>query len=263
MNNQFFQISHTALVIISGLVLAQGFFALQPALDLGKTIILSAIKGAVQLTLLATVLTWIFAHPTWYAQALVITIMVFVAVRTILKRMNNHFPNKKRSVTLSLCLSVFPVALVGVALIQPNFWKYPSLFLPLFGMILGNSMNGIALGIERFMEEIKTSRLGLINQLSLGATPQEATAEAFRKSLRAATTPILNTMSVVGIVSLPGMMSGQILAGGSPLEASKYQIYIIFLVFLSVFIGSLMGMMMARNKIMGPSSRYFYSWKAR
>ncbi|OFZ16522.1 MAG: hypothetical protein A2X86_12050 [Bdellovibrionales bacterium GWA2_49_15] len=262
MNNQFFQISPVALTIVSGLVLAQGLFALRPELDLGKTIISSAIKGAVQLALIATVLIWIFAHPSWYAQALVVSIMVFVAVRTILRRMKNHFPSKTSSVTFSLCLSVFPVALMGVSLIQPHFWQYPSLFLPLFGMILGNSMNGVALGIERFMEEIKISRLGLINQLSLGATPQEATAEAFRKSLKAATTPILNTMSVVGIVSLPGMMSGQILAGGSPLEASKYQIYIIFLVFMSVFIGSLLGMAMARNKIMGPSSRSFYTWKA-
>lgn len=263
MGNHFFQISPVSLAIVSALVLAQGILALRPAMDIGKTIISSAIKGAVQLALLATVLTWIFAHPYWYAQALIVTVMVFVAVRTIVKRLSNNFSHKTSSVTFSLCWSVFPVAFMGVALIHPNFWQYPSLFLPLFGMILGNSMNGIALGMERFMEEIKISRLNLITLLSLGADPQEATADAFRKSLKAATTPILNTMSVVGVVSLPGMMSGQILAGGSPLEASKYQIYIIFLVFLSVFIGSLIGMVMARNKIMGPSSRYFYAWKGK
>jgi putative ABC transport system permease protein len=98
----------------------------------------------------------------------------------------------------------------------------------MLGMILGNTLTGISLGLERFMEGLVTNRNGIETLLALGATRWEATHREVQTAVKTGMIPTINSMMVMGLVSLPGMMTGQILAGASPIDAVRYQIVIVF-----------------------------------
>jgi putative ABC transport system permease protein len=101
--------------------------------------------------------------------------------------------------------------------------------IPLFGMIVGNAMNGAALAAERLTSEMELRRGEVEAYLALGASPGRASAEPVRRALVAALIPAVNGLMVVGLVALPGMMTGQILAGSSPTLAVRYQIMVAFM----------------------------------
>ncbi|QDV37217.1 ABC transporter permease [Tautonia plasticadhaerens] len=105
-------------------------------------------------------------------------------------------------------------------------WYEPSVVIPLMGMILGNSINGVALAAERFDAELRSEADLVERRLALGATGRQASAPAFRAAVAAGLTPTINGMMVAGVVAIPGMMTGQLLAGASPGTAFRYQILI-------------------------------------
>jgi putative ABC transport system permease protein len=117
-----------------------------------------------------------------------------------------------------------------VFVIRPDPWYTPQYTIPLLGMLLGNTMNGIALGMDRLVQTAWQQRSVIEQRLMLGQTAIEAIRDIRSDSIRAGMIPIINSMATAGIVSLPGMMTGQILAGSPPVEAVKYQILIMFLV---------------------------------
>ncbi len=114
--------------------------------------------------------------------------------------------------------------------IQPDPWWTPRFALPLFGMILGNTMTGVSLGLDTLNSSVHRERTAIEAQLALGATRWSATAPFVRRALRSGFMPIINAMAATGVVSLPGMMTGQILSGVDPTEAVKYQLLIMFLI---------------------------------
>jgi len=97
-------------------------------------------------------------------------------------------------------------------------------------MILGNTMTGIALGLDRLLTSIGRERSAIESRLALGHTIKEAMSGVLRNAIRSGLIPIINSMSAIGLVSIPGMMTGQILAGIEPMEAVKYQLLIMFLI---------------------------------
>jgi putative ABC transport system permease protein len=97
-------------------------------------------------------------------------------------------------------------------------------------MMLGNTMNGVALGLERLTSSVTQQRRVIEARLIQGAPWCEAISLIRRDSMRVGMVPMLNAMAAAGVVSLPGMMTGQILAGADPMEAVKYQILIMFLI---------------------------------
>ena len=107
-------------------------------------------------------------------------------------------------------------------------------------MVLGNTLNGISLGLERFLDSLSVRRKEVEMLLSLGATSWEAANELIRDALRTSMIPTLNSMLVMGVVSLPGMMTGQILAGISPGEAVRYQIIVVFILAAAAALGSIL-----------------------
>ena len=106
----------------------------------------------------------------------------------------------------------------------------PRYAIPLLGMVLGNTMTGVSLGLNGLATGLVTRRAGVEARLMLGASRHEALRPVVRAALRNAMMPIINAMSASGVVSLPGMMTGQILGGVAPSEAVKYQILIMFLI---------------------------------
>jgi putative ABC transport system permease protein len=113
--------------------------------------------------------------------------------------------------------------------LQPPSWYDPQYLIPLAGIVLGNAMNGAAIAGERLVSTLNSSQLEIETHLSLGATPQQAVAQYRREAIKAGLIPTINTMMVVGLVTLPGIMTGQLLSGVNPLVAAAYQAVIIFM----------------------------------
>ena len=117
-------------------------------------------------------------------------------------------------------------------------WYQPQYAVPLLGMVLGNILNGITLGLNSFTESLVNRRDYIESMLALGATRWEAALEPVREAIKTGMTPIINAMMIVGLVSLPGMMTGQLVSGMDPMHAIKYQIVIMFLIAAATALGT-------------------------
>ncbi|MBC8412455.1 ABC transporter permease, partial [bacterium] len=136
---------------------------------------------------------------------------------------------------------------IMTVIIQVEPWYMPVYFIPIGGMIIGNSMNALSISIDNWFEGIKKDRFKIEQYLALGGTPSESTAINFREALRAGMIPSINAMMSVGIVSIPGMMTGQMLAGIDPMIAIKYQIVIMLLLVGSTAFSAILALHIVRQ----------------
>jgi len=134
-------------------------------------------------------------------------------------------------------------------IVRPQPWHSPHVVIPLLGMVLGNSLTGISLGLDRFLSELRNRRGEVETLLTLGATRWESCRDIFAGATRTAMIPILNTMSVAGIVSIPGMMTGQLLAGAPPIQAVQYQIMIMFVIAAAIALGVVIALAMTYRRV--------------
>lgn len=240
MNNATIPISNFQLAFTVILVLATGGISSLLKLGLLKSLLWGTIRTFVQLTLVGYVLTFVFQlNNIWLVAALLI-IMCVIASRTAVKRTPNvpSYPSKLAFV--SLFASTFLVGSVVTGLIiSPTPWYSARIVIPIFGMILGNSMNGIALSLDRLYSEARAHAAEIEAMLTFGATPWEAIRDSVREAVRAGMMPTINSLMVVGLVSLPGMMTGQILGGADPHQAVRYQIVVMLMITSAVAIGCL------------------------
>lgn len=207
-------------------------------LGLGKQIVTSALRMVVQLSLLGLVLKQIFALASFPPVMLLAAAMTIIAGLSSVSRIENRYPSIHLTAIISVWASSWLVTAVMItAIVRPTPWYAPQIVIPLLGMVLGNSLTGISLAMDRFVSELKNRRGEVEMQLAIGATRWEATREILAASARTAMVPILNTMSVAGIVSIPGMMTGQLLAGAPPIQAVQYQIMIMFVIAAAIAIG--------------------------
>jgi putative ABC transport system permease protein len=123
----------------------------------------------------------------------------------------------------------------------------PVYFIPIGGMIIGNSMNSIAIAMNSWFEGLKKERERVELFLYLGATPEESSAENFKSSVKSGMIPSINALMSVGVVSIPGMMTGQILAGTDPMIAIKYQIVIMLLLVGSTALSTVFALHIVRR----------------
>ena len=128
--------------------------------------------------------------------------------------------------------SAFTLGYVILLIIQPERWYEPQYLIPLAGMLFGNAMNGASLAGDRLVSAINRNRLEIETHLSLGATSKQAIFSYQREAIRTGLIPTLNNMVVIGLVSLPGMFTGQVLGGSNPRDAASYQILILFAIVL-------------------------------
>lgn len=181
----------------------------------------------VQLWLLGIVLKAIFTTNSPWVVLLTASFMLAVAAHTVGARQARDRWLIRAEALLAMGIGVAITMAVSVSLaLHLRPWYHASTFIPLLGMILGNSVTGVSLAAERLASDLKADRDLVELRLSLGATARQAAMPSLRSAARAALTPILNNMSIAGIVSIPGMTTGQILAGADVLEAVRYQIMI-------------------------------------
>lgn len=191
-----------------------------------KMILIASMRMTIQLTLMGYILVYVFNNPAWWLTLLMISIMLAFAIYNALKRVKLTMSKElKKLVALSMIIGYMITAAVFILLVlQVRPWFNPQYFIPISGMIIGNSMTGIALGANRLCTNMLNHRERIENSLMLGATCKDATFEDVNDAFDSAILPTMNNMMTMGIVSLPGMMTGQILSGTFPLTAIKYQI---------------------------------------
>jgi putative ABC transport system permease protein len=227
------QLTPTDLALASGLVLALAATSRVMRLGLGGRVLIAAVRTTIQLLLVGLVLKALFTHvhPLW--MALIAAVMLAVAAYEVRARQTRRF----RGVWgfgiggVSMFVSSFAVTLLALLVfVQPDPWYAPRYAIPLLGMMTGNTMTGIALGLNHLAHGAHSGKRAIEAQLALGATAAEAIAEPRREAIRTGLIPMLNAMAAAGLVSLPGMMTGQILAGNAPTEAVRYQVLIMFMI---------------------------------
>jgi putative ABC transport system permease protein len=145
------------------------------------------------------------------------------------------------------------LALTVIIGVEP--WYQPQYLIPLLGMLLGNTMSGIAIALDSLTRQAWDSRGRIEARLLAGGTWDEAIEEVRRDALRSGLIPIINAMATAGLVSLPGMMTGQILAGSPPMEAAKYQLLIMFLIAAGTGLGSMAAVWIGSRRLFDDRQR--------
>jgi putative ABC transport system permease protein len=221
------------LALAALLLLGVAALSLALQLRIERKLLLAGLRCALQLALVGLVLTKLFelVSPLWTGLAALA--MILFAGREIMARQERGFHalwaygiGTSAMLTAAALVTVFALT----TQVKPDPWYDPRYALPLLGMILGNTMTGIALGLQRLTEGARQQRAGIEALLCLGATRRSALLPVTRQALTTALMPIINSLAATGLVSLPGMMTGQILAGVAPLEAVKYQLMIMFMI---------------------------------
>lgn len=219
------------LAMASSLVLINAGLSLLINAGLARTLLVAGVRVVVQLLLVGVVLKTVFAlHSPWLV-ALVMLAMFASAGHEIVSRQDHRFSGLWRfglgaGTTLLATLLVTAFALL---LLRPDPWFEPQVSIPLVGILLGSVMNGVSISLNAFNNALVRERASIEAQLALGASRYAALKPMQRSALRSGMIPIINQMSAAGIITLPGMMTGQILAGLAPLEAAKYQIFTLLL----------------------------------
>lgn len=229
--NELIQLMPADLVFLLGMMGAAIALSRWQRLELEGQLLLAAGRTILQLLVIGYVIALIFSLKNPLAVLGFIGIMIAIASIVARNRMGQKIKGLLPLVGGSLVVSsALTLSYVLTLIIQPQTWYDPQYLIPLTGMILGNAMNSASLAGERLGSTIEQNRLTVETHLSLGATPKQAIASYQKEAIRAALIPTLNQMMVVGLVSLPGMFTGQVLAGGDPLNAASYQILILFMI---------------------------------
>lgn len=227
------------LALVYGLILmAIGFDRLLQA-GLGKDLFWSSVRMFVQLMAIGYLLHLIFALQSAWMVLLLLLVMGVFAVQTIAGRVKLKIPRFYQVVGTSIILGCGLMTFFLTSLIIGlTPWFDPRYLIPLAGMVIGNSMTGASLAAERLAAEMQERRDEIEAVLCLGGSSKDAVRSAIRASYRAALLPSLNAMAAMGLVFLPGMMTGQILSGTEPIIAVKYQIAIMCVITGSVALTS-------------------------
>lgn len=244
------QIGPWQLVLALGFVLLAGVASIRLRLGLGRDIVWGTVRTFAQLFLMGYVLVYIFRLDIPLLVLAVFSGMIFFAARIVAGRVKNKGPKVFGPVFLSMILSYMVVTFLVVAVVvQADPWWQPSYFIPLGGMVVGNSMNAMALALERLFSDVSARRNEIEAMLSLGANHREATSGIFASAVSAGMIPSINSMMGVGVVFIPGMMTGQILAGADPLISIKYQIVVMLMLVGATTLSSVIGVHLARRRL--------------
>jgi putative ABC transport system permease protein len=229
-------------VAISGaLVAVAGVVSLLLRLGLEKKLAIAATRTVVQLALIGYALGWVFEVGHWWSIPIVLLVMFAVASRAAVKRSSRSVRGLTALAFGALVASgMVTIVTVTVAVIRVEPWYTPQYLIPLLGMVLGNGLTGISLCVDQMLQSFDERRDVVEMELALGASRWEAARNPLAGAVRRGMIPIINSMMVVGIVSLPGMMTGQIIAGQVPTEAVKYQIMVMFMIAGGTSMGSIL-----------------------
>lgn len=254
MKSPYLVISYGQVGLAALLILINLGLSVYLKLGLTRSLLIATCRVVVQLLLVGYVLEWLFQqqHPgITLAIALVMSVIAGVsAVGRTKRKFVGIYGNSVLSILVAAGL-VTQLSLDGIIRVNP--WYDPQYLIPMLGMVLGNILNGISLGLDRFVEGLVEQQAEIEMLLTHGATRWEACHRQIQEAMRTGMIPITNSMMVMGLVSLPGMMTGQILAGANPIDAVRYQIVIVFMIASATSLGTLFVILLAFFRLMSPS----------
>lgn len=228
-------ISITSLFISSSLVLVTLFFSYWQKLKLEKEVIIGVIRAVVQLIIVGYVLEYIFGLKSPVFTTLLLIFMIFNAAYNAAKRGNDV----KNGFYISfLSISIGTIATLTILVASKTIEYEPYQIIPVSGMIIGNAMVALGLCYRQIASDFKNKRDEVETKLSLGADILPSSIDIIRNCIKTGMLPTIDSAKTLGIVSLPGMMTGLILAGSSPMEAIKYQIMVTFMLLSTSSIAS-------------------------
>jgi putative ABC transport system permease protein len=219
------------LAIAALLIVLNALISLVLNLGLARALLIAGVRAVVQLLLIGLVLKTVFALDSPTLVGAVTVAMFATASYEVMSRQERSFSGAwgLGVGTGTMMLATLFVTAFALLLLRPAPWYAPQLIIPLVGIVLGSVMNGVSISLNAFNSGVARERAAIEARLALGATRFAACKPMQRRALKSGLIPIINQMSAAGIITLPGMMTGQVLAGMAPFEAAKYQILILFL----------------------------------
>ena len=228
-SSTYIQLDWVSMMAGSALILLTIAISFWRGLGAEKDLFIASVRCAGQLLVMGLVLRYLFRLREWYLVIGVLVLMTGFAAWESYRRVRE--PVAGTLWVISAC--VFVATLISVSylthvVVRVRVWYDPQYLIPLAGMILGQAVNGAAIAAERLTQSIRDNVGDIETYLALGATPRRACRKHLRDAVHAGLIPTVTAMMVAGIVKLPGMMTGQILAGADPFDATLYQIVIFF-----------------------------------
>lgn len=257
MNGGVVDIGYVELFAAAALMCVAGLVSWKLELGQTKRIVVSSIRAFVQLLAAGFVLTYLFQYQTWWIVLLALCAMVIAATQIATSRVKSSVRGLQPAVFVALFVSSIAVGLVVVeGVIHADPWYNARQLIPIAGMIIGNAMSATAVAIDRLFSDLDSRSNEMLMLVSLGASPKEAALPSIKTAIGAGMTPVLATMSAAGIVTIPGMMSGQILAGADPLAAAKYQIIVMLMLSAANTIAIVLACFLTYRKRFSPDGYY-------
>ena len=247
----YIRLTYVDVALSAALFVAATVLSLLMRLGVWRSLAWVAARMVVQLLLVGMVLRFIFAATNVWVTLAAASVMTIMAMREVMNRQERPLEGVWRWLpgpASMIVIGALAVLYAQLVVLRPEPWHAPRQLLPILGMVLGNSMNGVSLGLNAITRAVVRERTAIEARLLMGFSRWRALRPFAAEALRTALTPIMNAMAATGIISLPGMMTGQILAGVSPVEAVKYQLMIMFLIAGVVGLSALaaMGLMLWR-----------------
>lgn len=229
----------TYLTLALSLVFVLIPLALSKVLQLGleKDAIIATVRSIIQLLIVGYILQFVFDAGDWFYIIMMVMLMIGAATQNARKK-----GAAIKGITWKLIITFIFIEvltqsiLIGLDIIPPT----AQYVIPISGMVVGNSMVLSILFLNRFLAEVETHEEQTELILSLGGTPKQAIHRQLIAAIKASTIPTIESQKTIGLVQLPGMMSGQIIAGADPVQAVQFQLLILFLLLTTAVLSSVM-----------------------
>jgi putative ABC transport system permease protein len=220
---------------------------------LSRELTWAGLRTTIQLLLLAFALEIIFQSTQVVVSLAVALVMTFNSSLQVVSRSKTNRYNVFWISFASHVFSLWPIAFLFSLDESPQNWLEPRMLLPLLGMILGNSLSGVSIALGAFMQTFKEKKGEILSLLALGGTIEESTRRVFFRSLKAGITPQINSMIAMGLVSIPGMMAGQLISQTSALDAATLQIKMMLSITTGTILCIYIALRFLRKKLFLPS----------
>lgn len=235
-------VSNTTLIFAALLVFVALYIGYREKLGVDKDIIIGVVRAIIQLVVVGYLLKYVFRINNVWLTLILILIIIFNAAYNA----NKRAAGIRHALPISLLAILSSTGLTLAVLVFSGSIRFiPSQMIPISGMIASNSMVAIGLCYRNMNSSFRDRRQQVLERLALGADLRLASIDIVRESIRTGMAPTIDSAKTVGIVSLPGMMSGLIFAGVDPVHAIKYQILVTFMLLSATSIGSVLACYLA------------------
>jgi len=224
--------------------------------DIPGSLAVAALRCVAQLSLLTVILQPVFRGGPWGVTGIAILFNILGTTEAVWNKSKRRYTHMFPSTLLSMAGSTIPVSILGGRFAMGNdpFWK-PEAYIPILGMLCGGTISGMVVAVSYVLKEVEENKDKVETYLAFGASRFEACKPIATEALRLALLPTINQMSVIGLISIPGMMTGALLGGSSVEQAAKLQMIIMFMINSSTALASTMAVILTLMVVVDPESR--------